>query len=101
MYLANDLAKAVVESNDYERLRLLSAGTKVFVKQGADGSPDAQFRVLADGLPVVMPYVKQETILTGNLAALRTLMEGYYPLCTAFAEGFRKQIEEISKLRNI
>lgn len=88
----------MILANRYDRLRLLSAGTKVFVKQGADGAPGAQFRVLADGLPVVMPYVKPETVLNGDLSALRTLMEGYYPLCTAFMQTFRKQIEEIREI---
>jgi len=83
-----------VQHNDYTRMRLVTCGTKLFVKQGADKSADAQFRVLAEGLPVVMPYVKKETILRGSLAALRTLIEGYYPLCSTFTQAFRSEVED-------
>ncbi len=33
LYLANDLVKAVITHNSFERLRLTAAGTKVFAKQ--------------------------------------------------------------------
>lgn len=93
LYLTNDLVKAVVQRNDYMRLRLTAAGTKVFTKQEAGGGAGAQFRVLGEGLPAVLPYVDARTLMTADRGALRTLLEAYYPLCAAFREPFRGAIE--------
>jgi multisite-specific tRNA:(cytosine-C5)-methyltransferase len=111
LYLANDAVTAVITHNSYERLRLTAAGTKVFAKQEGSGKPttstaatataeggtgagiEAQFRVLGEGLSVVLPYVDERAIIEGDMATLRTLVEAYYPLCTSFAEPFKSTIE--------
>ncbi|EGO03524.1 hypothetical protein SERLA73DRAFT_101720 [Serpula lacrymans var. lacrymans S7.3] len=92
-YVTNPLVKAVVENNDYTRLRLLTCGTKVITKQEAGRGLDTQFRVLGEGLPVVLPYINPESIMTSELSTLKTLLEAYYPLCTAFPEPFQSVIE--------
>ena len=90
IYLTNPTLRQVVQNNDYTRLRLLTAGTKLFVKQGDEG----RYRVLNEGLPAVMPYVKPETVLEADLASLRVLMRDYYPLCATLPRGFREKIQE-------
>lgn len=94
LYLANDVVRAVVLQNDYNRIRLTSCGTKVFAKQEAGRGTDAQFRILSEGLPVVLPYVDPKTIMTADIPALKTLIESYYPLCATFAQPFKSAIEE-------
>jgi multisite-specific tRNA:(cytosine-C5)-methyltransferase len=110
LYLVNDLVKGVVQANNYERLRLTTAGTKVFTKQDsgtaqtisvmkADGTVETQenkqgmFRVLGEGLPVVLPFVEPKWVIQGDMATLRTLVESYYPLCAVFDEPFKSVIE--------
>ncbi|KAF5343843.1 hypothetical protein D9756_011343 [Leucocoprinus leucothites] len=93
LYLANDLVKNVIQHNDYARIRLTFAGTKILSKQEGGKGADAQFRVLGEGLPVVLPYVDSEFIVTGDLASLRTLIQSYYPLCTSFTDPFKSVIE--------
>ncbi|KII91119.1 hypothetical protein PLICRDRAFT_105153 [Plicaturopsis crispa FD-325 SS-3] len=96
LYLTNDLVKRVVQSNDYARLRLMTCGTKVFAKQDPGKTADAQvaqFRTLGEGLPVVLPYIRPETIVEADGPALRTLLQMYYPLCEGFAQPFRGVIE--------
>ena len=88
LYLANDHTRAILQNNDYNRLRLLTAGTKLFVRQGA------LWRVLSEALPVVMPYVKPETVLEGNLTGLKALMEAYYPLCASVGGGLGEVLAE-------
>ncbi|KAJ2912919.1 hypothetical protein MD484_g7500, partial [Candolleomyces efflorescens] len=95
-YLSNALVKAVITHNDYQKFRLTAAGTKVFTKQEAGKGLDAQYRVLGEGLPVVLPFVEPSAILTGSLSALRTFLESYYPLVATFEEKFREQIDESS-----
>ncbi|KAG1723946.1 hypothetical protein EDB19DRAFT_2043644 [Suillus lakei] len=54
-YLTNDLVKAVIPNNDYIRMRLMTSRTKVITKQEAGRGLEAQFRVLDEGLPFVLP----------------------------------------------
>ncbi|KAJ6578593.1 S-adenosyl-L-methionine-dependent methyltransferase [Mycena sp. CBHHK59/15] len=93
LYITNDIVKAVVQNNDYNRIRLTFAGTKVFAKQEAGRGIDAQFRVLGEALPLVLPYTDPSTIVTGDLAVLKVLVEGHYPLCSAFPDPFKTTME--------
>ncbi|KIY61510.1 cytosine-5--methyltransferase [Cylindrobasidium torrendii FP15055 ss-10] len=94
MYLTTPLVRQLIHENDYARLRLNSAGTKVFAKQeGAHNKGDlAQFRILAEGLDALMPYIPAETMLSGDLSVLKTLVTAYYPLCSSFVEPFKAEI---------
>ncbi len=94
MYLTNDIVKQVVLHNEYGRIRLNAAGTKVLAKQEAGKGVDAQFRILGEGLPVVLPFTDPATILSGDLETLKILVQSYYPLCSSFSEPFKSVIEE-------
>jgi len=93
LYLVNDIVKAVIQNNNYEKIRLTAAGTKVFAKQEAGKGSDTQFRILGEGLPVILPYINPPSIITANIATLRVLVESHYPLCSKFDEPFRGVIE--------
>jgi len=124
LYVVNDVVKSVLEGNDYTRMRITSAGTKVFGKQGSAGAsvgsttgvagekettngkqengkdkegkekPEAMFRILGEGLPVILPYVDPSTIIRGDFESLKILLESYYPLTERFALGeFRRGVE--------
>jgi multisite-specific tRNA:(cytosine-C5)-methyltransferase len=93
LYLTNDIVKTIVLHNDYNRLRLTACGTKVFAKQEAGKGIEAQFRVLGEGLPVVLPYIDPESIMTADVSALKTLTQASYPLCASFNGPFRADIE--------
>lgn len=101
MYMANDIVKSIVQNNDYARIRLMTCGTKVFGKQeGAEAKrdgADSHFRVLSEGLPVILPYIGPNTIIASDVATLKVLMESYYPLFTSFQDSFRSTIESKSK----
>lgn len=93
LYLTNGIIKTIVEHNDYTRLRIINCGTKVFSKQDGGRGMDPSFRVLGEGLPVVLPYINPETILDCDIGILKTLLSIYYPLCGAFPEPFKSDIE--------
>jgi len=95
-YLTNDLVKSVILNNDYTRMRLMTSGTKVITKQEAGRGLDAQFRILGEGLPVVLPYIDPGVILDAEFATLKTLLMTYYPLCASFSEPFQTAIESRS-----
>ncbi|KAK1226168.1 tRNA (cytosine-5-)-methyltransferase ncl1 [Marasmius sp. AFHP31] len=112
MYLTNSIVKSVVQCNDFTRIRLTAAGTKVFTRQegakvhekledaikkegGASGTPGvgAQYRILGEGLPVVLPYVEPSRIIEAGMQTLKTLVESYYPLLDSFEESFKTIME--------
>lgn len=93
LYLTNSLIKTILEHNDYTRLRIVNAGTKVFTKQEGGRGMEPSFRVLGEGLPVVLPFIDPATILDGDIVVLKTLIGTYYPLCAAFGEPFKSAVE--------
>ena len=95
-----------MESTDYTKIRLVSAGVKIFGrselgmgKQGAANkeNPRIQFRVLSEGLLALLPYLNQEDLITGDPKTLKMLLENYYPLCSSFEEPFKSVLEKQSK----
>ena len=82
-----------MQHNDYARLRIINSGTKVFTKQEGGRGMDASFRVLGEGLPVVLPYIDPATIMDCDIGILKTLLSVYYPLCGAFPEPFKSAVE--------
>jgi multisite-specific tRNA:(cytosine-C5)-methyltransferase len=102
LYLTNELVRAVLTANNYKRIRIMTAGTKIFMRQeggfgrgggGENGDEKIpRFRLLSDGLPVVLPYIKPETILDTGIPALHRLLETYYPLLSAFDEALQRDV---------
>ncbi|KAI0767266.1 cytosine-5--methyltransferase [Fomes fomentarius] len=96
LYTVNDIVKSIVQHNDYARIRLMTAGTKVFGKQeGTEAKregAETHFRVLSEGLAVVLPFIGPKAIVHADFAALKVFMEGYYPLVSGFPEPFRSMI---------
>jgi len=103
LYLTNDLVRAVFAANDYKRIRIMAAGTKIFMRQegGFGRSGDAvqegaekvpRFRLLSEGLSVVLPYVKLDSIVDADVPTLRRMLEAYYPLLSAFDDAFRHEV---------
>jgi len=97
LYMTNDTVKQIVEHNDYTRMRLMTCGTKVMAKQEGAAAKregaESQFRILSEGLPAMLPYVKAESILTADVVTLKILMETYYPVLSGFPGPFRAVIE--------
>lgn len=98
LYMTNDIVKQIVQNNDYTKIRLMTCGTKVLGKQeGAAAKKEGAeqlFRVLSEGLPVMLPYIRAESIVSADLDTLKILMETYNPLITGFAEPFRSAVNE-------
>jgi multisite-specific tRNA:(cytosine-C5)-methyltransferase len=98
IYLTNDIVKTIIAHNDYARLRLTFAGTKIFLKHDLVNKTGSNFRIVGEGLPVVLPYIEPSTIITVDAESLRRLVEEYYPLCENFVEPFKGEIEARGEL---
>ncbi|KDQ60243.1 hypothetical protein JAAARDRAFT_205232 [Jaapia argillacea MUCL 33604] len=107
LYLTNEIVKSILQNNDYERLRITSAGTRVFIKQQGDGgvsklkaaeaaeeegNTTGRFRILSEGLPLVLPFVEKESVVEGDMQTLRCLLEVYHPLLERCGERFRNEL---------
>ncbi|KAL5514498.1 hypothetical protein ACEPAG_2587 [Sanghuangporus baumii] len=107
LYLVNDMVREVMLQTDYKRMRLISAGVKLFGrselgnkrqrKQAEDETDSAsvekvEFRVLHEGLLALLQYIDQESVLVGGAKELREMLEVYYPLCSTFEEPLRTKI---------
>ena len=88
-------------NNDYNRIRLTSAGTKVFSRQESGKNLAPQFRVLGEGLPVVLPFVDPLSIIGGDTIVLKTLLGSYYPLCSDFEEPFKSVVGALGMINYI
>ncbi|EEB98188.1 hypothetical protein MPER_02348, partial [Moniliophthora perniciosa FA553] len=58
-------------------------------KKGNTAAIGAQYRILGEGLPVVLPYVDRARIIEASIGTLKTLVESYYPLLESFEDSFR------------
>jgi multisite-specific tRNA:(cytosine-C5)-methyltransferase len=112
-----------MQNTEPARIRLISAGVKVFGKsdlsrKGSDGGDSdvevegkltqyaskqrdghgIQFRITNEGLHSVLPYFNRERLLKGDAASLRMFLQKYYPLCVDFEEPFRSVMESTRKL---
>lgn len=101
IYLCNDVVKSLIEANNYTKIRLVSAGTKVFTRQeGGENkqNPDnvssarQQFRILADAVSTLLPYFSRSTIYSGTKDDLKRLLESYHPLLNDFGESLCSQL---------
>ena len=91
--MVNDIVKSIIQNNDYRKLRLTSAGTKVMAKQEAGKGIDAQFRILGEGLPIILPFINESSIVISDMPPLRTLLTTYYPLISSFDAPFRETMQ--------
>ncbi|CAE6527541.1 unnamed protein product [Rhizoctonia solani] len=89
IYLCNDAVRQVLAHNDFARLRLISAGVRVFNRQESGVKTELhgrnRFRFLTEGVPSVLPHVDESRIVTANLDTLRVFMRLYYPVYGEFS----------------
>lgn len=125
LYLVNDNVKAVMDATDYKRIRLVSAGVKLFGRSelaaSGNSTSDAQgqekdaaapegageeskkvkkleFRILSDGLTALLPHLEVSKLVAGGANDLRVFLKTYYPLCSSFEDGFRNKLEALGIL---
>jgi multisite-specific tRNA:(cytosine-C5)-methyltransferase len=95
IYIASDLVKAIVENNDYTRLRMISAGIKSFIRQDSQARTDipCKWRVSGDGIDEVLKYVPDERVVKATVAELFTFLENMYPPIDSFKPPFKTHLE--------
>lgn len=82
-------SQTIILNNEYTRLRLVSAGVKLFARQsnrGGEDSVDCAWRACAEGLQVLLQFIRDEDVTKITLKELKTMLEVYYPLIDRFEE---------------
>lgn len=98
VYLSSDMVRTILEHNDYTRLRLISCGVKILIRQdpGKTDTYRCRWRITQDGLPVLKDYMGPARKMTGDLKALRRLCTDLYPTMEAFEDGdFKNAIKDM------
>ncbi|KAG8810800.1 hypothetical protein FRC19_004308 [Serendipita sp. 401] len=110
VYLSNDLVKEILTHNEPFRLRLISAGVKLAIRQDGGAKAAAQnrtqgsekpqevavqkYRVVHDAVAIVLPFMSPDDIIHGDLAMLKVLIERAYPLSNEFPSPYRETLEK-------
>jgi multisite-specific tRNA:(cytosine-C5)-methyltransferase len=100
VYLTSPSIKQVLEANDYERIRLISCGVKVFTRQdqGKDGYP-CKWRLLSEGIKTMRPYMGEKRVVRCGVATLKRLLgPEAYPRFHDFEE--ERFVESVEALEN-
>ncbi|GAA5868521.1 hypothetical protein JCM3774_005412 [Rhodotorula dairenensis] len=79
IYLTSQLTRALLLSNAYTRMRLISCGVKLFTRQESSKEQASiyrcKWRLNSEGLEVVKPFLGEKRIVTVNEETLRQCME--------------------------
>lgn len=73
--------QAILQNNDYTRMRIISAGVKSFVRQdsGNRGDISCKWRIPGDGILEVVPRIPESKIVHADLADLKVFLSEMYP----------------------
>lgn len=76
-----DAPQAIIENNDYSRLRIISAGVKAFVRQDSQNRTEigCKWRIPGEGVAEVLPHVGDGVVKVATIEDLRVLVEHAYP----------------------
>ncbi|KAM0749571.1 S-adenosyl-L-methionine-dependent methyltransferase [Meredithblackwellia eburnea MCA 4105] len=98
IYFTSPIVRELLLSNSYKRMRLTSCGVKLFARQDAsrDGVFRCKWRVLAEGLELIRPFMGPKRVIRCKPDTLRVFMEA---LSTSIEnikdEEFVKRINEM------
>lgn len=107
IYLTSNLVRNILHSNDYTRLRLISSGVKLFVKQDnqkafseeeKDVVNRCKWRVTNESVNFVKKYLPAEAIFKGTPDDLKSFVENYHPVISSIG-GENGELKKI--LQNI
>lgn len=74
VYLTSPLTRKLLLSNAYTRMRLISCGVKLFTRQDSSNTYACKWRINAEGLEVIRPYLGQKRIVQVGEKTLRQVM---------------------------
>jgi multisite-specific tRNA:(cytosine-C5)-methyltransferase len=97
VYHTSASVRAVVDANDYQRIRLVGCGAKLFARQDANklGLFPCRWRILSDSVHFIRPHVAEARVVRAGLPTLRTLMDHYVDVEAFDEEGVRARLAEM------
>jgi multisite-specific tRNA:(cytosine-C5)-methyltransferase len=97
IYIVNDVVKAVIQNNDYTRLRMISAGVKSFIRQDSQQRTDikCKWRVSSDAIDEVLQHIPADSVYNASIAELRTFLVDMYPPIDKFQQSFKAVLDSL------
>ncbi|GAA5913653.1 hypothetical protein JCM8208_005893 [Rhodotorula glutinis] len=74
IYLTSLLTRKLLLSNAYSRMRLISCGVKLFTRQDSNGQYACKWRLNAEGLDVVRPFLSDKRVVKVGAETLKQVM---------------------------
>ena len=96
IYISNPLVQQVLHHNP--TMRLLNAGTRLFVKQpDPKSAATCQWRIQSDGLSLIDPFMGPRRIVNAKVDEIWELLKtgSQFPLIRDLKENLRSQIEKL------
>ena len=90
------MVRTILDNNDYARLRLISCGVKILVRQdpGKTDTYKCRWRLTQDSIHVLKNYMGPSRKMQGDLKSLRKLCTELYPTLEGFEDGdFREAVK--------
>ncbi|KAJ1669586.1 tRNA (cytosine(34)-C(5))-methyltransferase, partial [Spiromyces aspiralis] len=99
LYLVSDSVRAFLTQAG-SKLRTVNTGIRMFDKNGLkDGS--CPFRLTADGMPVIYPFMDLSLILNLTFQDLKVIITKVNPLVKDLSEGLQEQVKGLSVMGSV
>jgi len=96
VYATSPSVHDLLANNDYQRMRLMSCGVKIFAKQDMTKLDvyECKWRAVNDGLGHMKRYIGPNKIVRGDKEMLKILLTEMYPPTRIFDQGFQDAVEK-------
>ncbi|KAI8074437.1 S-adenosyl-L-methionine-dependent methyltransferase [Gongronella butleri] len=94
VYFVSEAAKAVLQSDDFNRINVVNSGVRLFARQGMDIA-NCAFRLSSEGVPLLAPYLDDKRKLDIDLDVLKTLLIHAFPMITEFNDETKTKLEKM------
>ncbi|CAM0136233.1 tRNA (cytosine-5-)-methyltransferase ncl1 [Umbelopsis sp. WA50703] len=87
IYFVSEAVKAILNSKDSSRLRLVNTGVKIFVRQGSAMDGGCPLRISSDGLALLTPHVSEKRCIDISTEELKTIVTKAFPKTEEFDQS--------------
>ncbi|RKP14861.1 S-adenosyl-L-methionine-dependent methyltransferase [Piptocephalis cylindrospora] len=86
LYFVSPAVKSLLQARDVERLKLINTGTKAFVRNDVKNIDAFPFRIQADGLPLLTPFLGPQRFVDAAFSDVLTLIREANPKFDSLSE---------------
>ncbi|KAI9226767.1 MAG: S-adenosyl-L-methionine-dependent methyltransferase [Piptocephalis tieghemiana] len=95
LYFVSPAVKTLLQARDIDRLRLINTGTKAFVRNDVRNINAFPFRVQADGLPLLAPFLGPDRFINAEFSDVLTLIREANPKFDSLSQDVATKLKEM------